>query len=74
MDGKTNIQPQRQEDVEERRLARPAPRVVYVRPCQRNRRVNHLQRYRFRGVDELRRQQADAAPRPAPGADLDAMI
>ena len=51
------------------------PEVVFVRVVpRRERRQDFLRRYRFRGVDTLRRQQqADLTPPPEPGS-LDRLI
>lgn len=52
-------------------LAEAQPHVVRVRVvCHgRERRTNHLRRWRYRGVDELRRQQAESSP--AGSTDVD---
>jgi hypothetical protein len=47
-------------------------------PClkarRHERRRNHLRRYVYRGVDELRRQQNDANEAPVPPRIIDRMI
>lgn len=40
-------------------LARPQAIHAYVRRPGRDRRHNHVRRWRYRGVDKLRRQQHD---------------
>lgn len=70
-----------------RRLALPAPAApasqpacrcdtvyVYARTRPRERRHDFLRRYRFRGVDVLRRQQQAAPETDAPACHLDRSV
>ena len=49
--------------------------TLHVRVRRRGeRRRDHLRRYWFRGVDELRRQQAGGEPLEPPPASLDVLV